>query len=197
MEARPLAQAKARLMLCRRALDELGKHKFDEALFQMHWQDFLVQWKGTYMKVQQAAKTTPQEVQWFGGVNAIRRNDPLLRWLYEARNDEEHFGATDSATKRPATIEFKVVKANPGGGITFRLSDLRNPETGELVGTDKRLRPGVAVLHEVTERDGIRKVPPPTSHLGKPMQNHPTVAATLGLQWLEALVAKAEETNKP
>jgi hypothetical protein len=57
--------------------------------------------------------------------------------------------------------------------------------------------PGDARLKEVTEYDGKRKVPPPTSHLGIPMDTNPLTAADLGLRWIEALVATAKAIQEP
>lgn len=199
MIPRYLAQAKGRLKLCQRALTELSKVDFDAEDFQIHWQDFLVQWKGTYMKVQQAAKSTPQELQWFGGVNTERRGDPLLRWLYEARNDEEHFGLTDSASFKPAKYSYKVVNSGSRtvGTAPGDASKLIDPDTGDTVAVLESFEPQVDQLQEVTERDGKKKVPAPTRHLGKPIPSKPKVAASLGLRWIEAVVAKAEEMHRP
>jgi hypothetical protein len=195
MHERLLNQAQMRLKLCQRAFDNLKEVIFEETDFQLHWQDYLVQWKGTYMKVQQAAKTTPQERQWFGAVNTFRRRDPLLRWLYEARNDEEHHGLTDSAIRKPGETVFQILKGGPGRGqIRFGPDGLEmiDPDTGETIGRLVSDTPPTACLQEVTEKDGQRKVPPPASHLDQPMSPDPKVAAFLGLRWLEALLRDAE-----
>ncbi|MGV3730213.1 MAG: hypothetical protein ACO1NN_05590 [Sphingopyxis sp.] len=201
MQSRLLAQAKSRLKLCERAFNEIKKCRFEQDDFQTHWQDFLVQWKGAYMKVQQAAKTTPQELQWFGGINTFRRKDPLLRWLYEARNDEEHYGLTDSAIYKPADWLFKLTKGGPRK-VLCKLDGPNGPqlidkETGEVVGVLQSHDPQVSQLQEVTERDGKRKVPPPTRHLGRNIPPEPKIAAFLGLQWLTELVASAEAMSTP
>ena len=200
MEARFLAQAKGRLKLCHRALVTLrkGETLLDETEFQIHWVDFLVQWKGVYMKLQQAAKSSPQERQWFGALNNERRNDPLLRWLYEARNDEEHHGLIESAIRKPESHVYRLLKNGP---ISGRI-DMGNPGVildmeGEIVAVRVSHEPEVSMLQEVVEKDGKKKVPAPTSHLGRSMPPHPILAALLGLRWIAAALAKAESMSTP
>ena len=65
--------------------------------------------------------------------------------------------------------------------------DEHGNENGKLAGW----LPAESVLLEVTEFDGKRKVPPPTSHLGNAIEPKPLIAANLGLLWLEKLVALA------
>jgi hypothetical protein len=84
-----LQQAKGRPQLAERALQAMKSAADDPTEFQTHWLDFLVQWKGTYSKIGQASKSSPQEVQWFGGVNAQRKADPLL--CYNSSPSSDHF----------------------------------------------------------------------------------------------------------
>lgn len=199
MIPRMLSQAKGRLKLCRRAFEELRKPEtlFEPEEFQTHWVDFLVQWKGTYMKVQQAAKSTPQEVQWFGGINRIRRSEPVLRWLYEARNDEEHYGLSESAVHKPATSLYKIIREGVRTLTTVPDDDTKLvDQTGEVAAVLEHHEPQTDLLREVTERDGRKKVPPPDRYFGRPIPPQPGAVATLGLLWLNGLVTKAEEMSK-
>ena len=186
-----LTKAQGRLRLAQRAFRTLQKIEAEPDAFDEHWVDFLIHWKGTYTKVQQAAKETPQEMQWFGGVNHERRNDPLLRWLYEARNDEEH-GLITSATNQPAVLHWKLDEPKEGEGGTIFATN-----AGPRVMRVTEFHPEESTLQTVTEKDGKKKVSPPTSHQGKPMEPKPLIAAELGLRWLEALVATAEAIQKP
>ena len=197
-----IQQAEGRLKLAERAFAALIAAGIDEAEFQTHWLDFLVQWKGTYTKIQQAAKDSPKELQWFGGVNTARRADPLLRWLFEARNDGEH-GTDRSARHKGKGFKFTSsstslsMLAGPGGAV------FRQDGTPIIIDDGGREIEGVSVapaestLLEVTEFDGKRKVPPPTSHLGNPMEPKPHLAAELGLKWLRGLVATAKAMKGP
>jgi hypothetical protein len=61
-----LETAEDRLVLCRRAVEALNASGDNQRAFMAHWFDFLIQWKGVYTKVQQAAKSNATEIQWFG-----------------------------------------------------------------------------------------------------------------------------------
>lgn len=197
MKLSVLEQAKGRLKLAERAFASICSAGHNRTEFQTHWLDFLVQWKGTYTKVQQAAKDSAQEIQWFGSVNRERRNDPLLRYLFEARNDGEH-NTEQSATHKPDRFTFSSegaelkVRVNDDGSLYIgqdgRPSIL--DEDGPI--SDISLLPAESRLLPVKEFDGKRIVPPPTSHLDKPMEPIPLNAANLGLVWLSSLVATAE-----
>ncbi|MCC6927331.1 hypothetical protein [Novosphingobium sp.] len=192
--------AEGRLKLCKRAFDallssyeNLQSDIGEAADFETHWLDFLVQWKGVYSKIQQAAKDSPAEIQWFGAVNQERRRDPLLRWLFEARNDAEHgLGRTTSRIGHniylgPASGESGVFDVRFGdGGIEVVRSD------GSVVENAYTVEAMPVHLVAVSERDGIRKVEPPTEHFGKSIDRSPIVAAELGFNWLASLVKTAE-----
>ena len=170
--------------------------------FQTHWLDFLIQWKGTYAKVQQAAKDTPQEIQWFGDVNRERRKDPLLRWLFEARNDGEH--GTDISAKHNGpgfsfTMHGKELLLRVNADGSLYLGPVGKPvalDDGKVV-EDVVIDPAESRLLPVKEFDGIRTVPVPEFHLGEPIQPIPRVAAELGLKWLQSLVATAVAMFEP
>lgn len=193
-----LQKAQSRLRLTARAVKALQQVGRNPIVFEDHWTDFLVHWKGAYNKVQQAAKDTPQEVQWFGGVNRERREDPLLRWLFEARNDEEH-GLIRSAVNSPEMIRFrtksdvvlKSLELRPGSSPRFLAED--GSEIEVEIGPHQ---PAESSLQPVKERNGTT-VPPPTSHMGHEMAPRPLIAAELGLRWLESLVATAEALQVP
>ena len=202
MKALFLSQAEGRLKLAERALGEIHGAGGNAETFQIHWLDYLIQWKGTYNKVQQAAKDTPQEIQWFGAVNKDRRNDPLLRWLYEARNDGEH-GTDVSAKHQGPGFSFTthgkevILKLKPDGslflgpnGKPIAFDDGKEIEQIDIDPAESRLLP-------VKEYDGKRWVPVPELHLGKPIQPTPRVAAELGLDWLKLLVKVAVAMSKP
>jgi DNA-binding PucR family transcriptional regulator len=201
MKQSVLEQAEGCLRLAERAFEAICQAGQDRIAFQIHWEDFLVQWKRTYNRVQQASKDTPQEIQWFGDVNIQRRADSLLRWLFEARNDGEH-GTDQSASHRGTAFEFTShekelsIQVNGDGSIFL-------DENGKPVFTDGGKRvdaveiiPAESRLLDVRERDRQKIVPAPTSHLGQPMEPKPHVAADLGLKWLRALVITAGAMSK-
>jgi hypothetical protein len=194
MKAIALEKAKGRLRSAKRAFKLMGDPK-ELGNAEDHWIDFLVAWKGTYSKVQQAAKDTPQELQWFGKLNTERKANPVLRYLFEARNDEEH-GLVKSASLQPGQAMFRMTKDGPDAQLVFedgkpaKIVDGEGEVIAELVAE----RPLVEVLHPVKDRGG-NTIPAPTALDGSPL-NHIKVAE-LGLRYLEALVAKAEAMNNP
>jgi hypothetical protein len=196
MRMSSLEKAKARLRFARRAVQImcdpalLTENPYD------HWIDFLTQWKGVYTKVQQAAKDTPQELQWFGKVNRERKQNPVTRYLFEARNDEEH-GMDNSATLQRGVGEFRMIRGGERGAhVQFenfepaRIVD----DDGNVIAEKIRSQPLIAELHPVKDR-GSNIVPVPTAKDGSVL-NHVTVAE-LGIQYLEALVAQAEAMQTP
>lgn len=197
-----LQQAKGRLKLTERAVTALNAEYQDPLDFQTHWLDFLVQWKGTYTKIQEAAKDTPRETQWFGSVTRERKADPLLRYLFEARNDGEH-GLSLSAWHNDE--RFEPISLQEIARMVIAFSPEHGPELAAKITGDEAsdaeqyaiASPAVSRLIAVTEFDGKKKVPPPTSHLGEDMESEPLVAADLGLRWLAALMAKAEAMSTP
>jgi len=197
-----LDQAAGRFRLAERAFAAICEAGEDQEAFQIHWLDFLIQWKGAYTKVQQAAKDTPQELQWFGGVARERKADPLLRYLFEARNDGEH-GINYSARHAGSHFRFVtegrelLIRKNDDGSIYLRPDG--TPEAyddGKLVEVVE-FRSAESCLLEVKEYDGKKIVPPPTMHLGHPMEPKPHIAADLGLKWLKETISSAGSMLEP
>lgn len=166
-----------------------------ESNLEDHWIDFLVAWKGTYTKVQQAAKDTPQELQWFGGRNTQRKSDQVLQYLFQARNDEEH-GLVKSASLEPGRAVFRMTKDGPDPQLVFENNRPAKivDATGEVIAELLAQQAIVAELHAVKDRSG-NVIPPPAALDGSPL--NPVTVADLGLRYLEALIAKAEAMSKP
>ena len=165
--------------------------------FQDHWLEFLRAWKAGYSKVEQAAKDNARELQWFGAVKKERRADPLLRYLFEARNDEEH-GLTQSAIARPARAIFRATKDVPSARLIYHEGKIVDVvgRNGESVAEFSLREEQETSLRPVKDRGG-NVIPPPTSHFDKPMEPMPHPAPELGLQYLEALIATAEAMSTP
>lgn len=85
--------------------------------FADQWYIFLHAAKGIYTILQQGSKATAQAKQWFGGKNEERKKDPLLRYVTEARNDDEH-GLEESTAVQPGSLELGV--AAPGASAIMR-----------------------------------------------------------------------------
>jgi hypothetical protein len=89
MDPKAVAKARSRLTTARKAIGDCeSSNTFDD--FSNCWYAFLFAAKGVYTVLQQGAKTSPQSRQWFGGKSRERRTDPLLQYLYQARDDDEY-----------------------------------------------------------------------------------------------------------
>lgn len=180
MDRKALQKAESRLRIAKKAVADLESSKtFND--FSDNWYVFLTSAKNVYTVLEQGSKTSPQSRQWFGTKNKARKSDPLLQYLYEARNDDEH-GLGSSVHLQPEKHEFGV--SRPGYSNTVRLdggpfhnvivSGCGTAVVFEGIGPPPDLTvtpldnkpvlirriPATAILVEVTGR-GDRKYPPP------------------------------------
>ncbi|AMO71098.1 hypothetical protein [Sphingorhabdus sp. M41] len=198
MHLTSIEKAKSRLRSAKRAVSAMGATE-DPNTIADNWVDFLTAWKGVYEQVKKASKTTPQEMQWFGGVSREKKTDPLLKYVFEARNDEEH-GVGRSALPHDGLVKF------PAKSYEVSIASMRfDPETREitLYGPDgkpvydpvKLSGPGVT-LDPITARDG-RVIDPPESHLGESINPDVLSVATAALHYADKLVMVAEAMHTP
>lgn len=107
MDKRALEKSASRLRLVRKSLLDLDASvSFEE--FSDTWYSFLTAWKNIYTILEQGSKTTAQSRQWFGAKKRERKSDPLLQYLFEARNDDEH-GLDNSLNLQPRFLDIGVV----------------------------------------------------------------------------------------
>ena len=199
MDPKAIVIAKSRLRVATQALDDLRNcTKYDD--FFDRWFIFLAAWKGIYTTLEQGAKASPQSRQWFGAKKEERKKDPLLQYLFQARNDEEH-GLAQSV----APSEGQALYAIPDAGVENRKLRL---EVDTLTGKQRLLRddggpieliqehpPGPA-LQTVKGRDKDQYAPP-MAHLGQTIDMTPIGVATAGLGYMVALISEAERLCKP
>ncbi|MET0589025.1 MAG: hypothetical protein ABWZ75_10950 [Novosphingobium sp.] len=194
MDAKAVAKAKTRLRVARKALDELpGCADYDD--FNDTWYTFLVAAKNVYTVLEQGAKTSSQSLQWFGGVKRFRKDDELLQYLFEARNDDEH-GLGSSTEHVPGALAIGV--ARDGYSRAMRINGSTGP--GGVLNVESL--DGKPVLIERTlphirligvQARGNRTIAPPTMHRGSKLTDaSPLNVATLGLAYLAELVVQAE-----
>ena len=187
--------AKSRLRIASRSLDALRSSNDRPQEFTEHWFVFLTAWKGVYTVLEQGSKATAQSRQWFGGKKAERKADPLLQYLFEARNDEEH-GLFVSVHHTQGGFAMRTTQEITTG-VTFKF----DMATGEAIGTApdgkavveliQHTPPGPE-LRPVTARGGVI-YEPPFEHLGKRIDIRPLPVAEVALAYAQALVAEAEE----
>ena len=194
MNTKAITKAKSRLRVAEKALVELTSCS-DYQVFNDTWYTFLVAVKSVYTVLEQGAKISAQSQQWFGGVKRRRKNDQLLQYLFEARNDDEH-GLENSTEHVPGSLAIGVQK--PGFSNYMRFDGTTGPG-GKMNVTSLDGKPVLvaqtmphAKLISVSAR-GDRTYDPPTSHKGQPvLDGSPINVAGLGLAYLIELVVEAE-----
>ncbi len=197
MNPKAVSKARARLATATKQLSE-AQNSTDYDEFASHWYLFLVTAKNVYTQLEQGAKTSDQSRQWFGGKKRERREDPLLQYMFQARDDDEH-GIGD-VTKLEAG-KLGIGRAVGDFGDSFRISmssDGNGPpvihEIESLDGKPILIEqiPAHVVLVTVTGRGNVT-YEPPTEHLGKPLpDNLPITVGKLTLAYLESLLSDAE-----
>lgn len=212
MDHRAIQKARSRLRNAKAALTTLDSTK-DFIEFADSWSLFLVSWKGIYTVLEQGSKTSPQSQQWFGAKKRIRRNDQLLQYMFEARNDDEH-GLEISVTYEDQFLQVGMpepgesehyqigggpIKGKPlvifgrGSSHKFMGSTSEGITVTSLDGKPIpiRSRPSRAALTEVNAR-GRPNISPPREHLSKALVDlSPLEAANLVYIYATELVDEA------
>lgn len=153
-----------------------------------NWSQFLLSADLVFSKLGAGAKGCSTSEPWFGRKLHEQKQDELLRFLYLARNAEEH-GIERSLQQAYRVevvpgVELRLrVELDPQGNAVFRRED--DPSITVAM-------PLTGAAKAVTDRHGAAHEPP-TKHRGKPIE--PTVfeIGRLGLGHLERLVLEAEK----
>ena len=199
MELNPKAitKAQSRLRTAHKAVADLERCE-DVQSFSDTWYTFLTAAKNIYTSLEQGAKTSPQNAQWFGGVKAKRRADPLLQYLFQARDDDEH-GLDPVINQEPSSLSIGV----PGDGYSSHVrvtGDIGPGKSLKVQSLDGKpvlidFKPERVVLATVTGRGDVKYAPPET-HLGEALQdNLPITVARKALDYFASLLAEAESRS--
>ena len=162
----------------------------DFSAVERHWTAFLVSAGRVFTKLEQGAKTNGKSSAWFGRKINERRTDPLLCYLWHARNADEH------------TLE-NVTKLNPGYVKVTQAHEIDPKEQQAMhAHFEKDGRPyailgiveGVWPHPELMEvMDRGKHYMPPTTHLGQKLaETSPAHIGDLALAYLSAMLAEAE-----
>ena len=162
--------------------------------FEPAWVDFITALNTIHSVLEQGAKDSSQSRKWYGDKKHERRRDPLLRYIHQARNADEH------------GVE-PIIQHDPGGlsigrgHQTVHINSLVM-EQGKIVQYDVTAADGTPILPEVilphvklvTVRDDRfgDQFDPPTQHLGNSLDGgSPLEVATIALKYHEELVGEA------
>jgi hypothetical protein len=184
-----LNKSKEAFGICRNAM------RFGE--FASGWAAFLIHTGSVINALEAGAQHTPQGRQWYGRIKREGRKDPLVSYMYQARNSEEH--STDNTT-HPEPGRFVISGDFTIERLVMQIGGVGTPGVSGRI----RARPGgrpIAIEHTPS---GPRLIPVvdsrfgttfdvPKEHLGKPLQDDsPLAVAELYLEYLEDIVRKAE-----
>jgi hypothetical protein len=176
-----LEQAKAAIAAMERA-DTLAK-------MEAAWSDFLIKANRVYTKLEQGAKANGSSYGWFGRKKNEQRKDPLLSYVKNARDADEH------GLKQVTARHSHEIGIGAAPGQTVAINEpitLRNTEEGSTVefgpsgpppGLVVQFFPPGVRLVEVANR-GVKYQPPGDTN--------PTSVAKKAAAHLEALVAEAD-----
>ena len=193
-----LEKASEHLELAKAAVQRLTLENGAKAYSQA-WSDFLSQSSRFYGKLEQGVKGCTASVPWFGQKKNTRRTDPLLSYLHQARNCDEH-GLDYIVTETGSSLVGKMAE----GATTFHMAadvmldsdgnvHVRNP-TSETPAAFTALELSDPRMELVKVKDGRsgKSFDPPEEHLGQPIaDNSPPVIANLAIEYLEEMLNEA------
>jgi hypothetical protein len=199
MKKAAIEKASAHLARARHATAVLAASRtFDR--FEYAWGDFIAEYGRFLSKLETGSKADPKSRQWYGGLKKKHRADPLMSYLFQARNAAEH--GLEDVTRRTADmgrIRFPATKTVKMG-VMMRLNsdgsmDIKDPkvttEDGEFTNLEL-LNPRVELVTVTDDRFPDQSWPPPETHFGSPIADRsPIGLAKLAIAEMEAVLSAA------
>lgn len=163
--------------------------------FEDIWERFLNDCNAFFDLLYVATKANQRARTWYGEKQRQRRKDPLLKYLWEARNSNEH-SVADTTGHMPGSYLIGI--PGPGRSSSIRISGtIGGPNENFTVTSMDGLpvhsivQPSYAVLLPVTARDKTIYAPP-TSHLGDALSDTtPRNVARLAVAYMDAIFSEA------
>lgn len=187
MKAAAIDKARERLRRAATAIADIERANTQHA-FRDAWESYLISIKAIGEVLQTGARGDKPSEKALAALWDDVRADPLLGYLIEARNVEEH-GLERSANYESASLmiggpgESVMLNGTLGGGMMV------TPMYGSKVTIIQA--PQATRLLPVIDRRG-KEWPVPTEHLGKPVADpSPTAVARLGLTHFTMIVKVA------
>jgi hypothetical protein len=190
MEPLAVEQAKSRLVKAGEALQAL-KSATNYQMAESAWTDFLIAASTIYSKLEQGSKKNGKSRGWFGLKKRERKDDPLLRYLHQARNSDEH-GIERVVERVPGSAAFgRTLRYGERVPVQIAPIDPITGKPGEFV---EGFIPGQNIaLIRVYDRRFNDFCDPPTEHRGKPVDSR--FVYELGIvafDYLTELLSEAE-----
>ncbi|WP_421706394.1 hypothetical protein [Alloalcanivorax xenomutans] len=163
--------------------------------FQESWENFLFRIERAWEVTERTLKSKKGFQQWYKPYAELRKKDPLLVFLRQARNAEMH--SLSPTVTKPLAMEV-VDKSGRGfhlNSVSSRLEngtltiDLDSPDI--LLNLDTRIMPADPEVVRFKNRG--KWYNPPWQHLRERIRDlHPVALAELGLVFYRAYVNEAE-----
>jgi len=178
-----LEQAGTNLERALRATTDIGRAQSAGEIVE-NWSDFLIAYNRAFNKIG-AAMSTGASAAWFGTKKHERKVDPLLGYLHQARDADEH------GIERITGLHSSHLTLAPGAVVTLTVRRAGEWEVvGATAGGITLPRDRVALV-AVSSR-GVR-YDVPKYHLNAEIKDpSPYGVAVLALKWLGEMFAEAE-----
>lgn len=155
--------------------------------FDQHWAQFLSSFNTIFSKLEQGAKISGRSSCWFGMLKNTRRNDPLLRYLHHARNQENH--GLNIGTKH---LPFDLVGLE-GNQARVSRDTAGNLRIDATVGDKVNLKIVPPRVGLIPVKDSNVVYDPPRAHLGRPLTAiDPVAIAETAISFIENVINEAE-----
>lgn len=163
--------------------------------FEEAWQIFLYRIQRAWERCERKIKNEKGFQQWFKPFKKLRKNDPLLIFLKQARDAETH--AVSGTIDKPIELLFQDRIGRPFqiDKIDFTFKDgslvIDIKTLDHFLDYDLKVKPTDPRLIKFINR-GIEYYPP-KKHLGNLIDHlHPVVAAKMGLKFYKTFISDAE-----
>lgn len=184
-----LAAVEAELNAAERAIAEMKSSATLDAL-ETQWKEFLRKLARVWFKTQASLNGDPKyfKCQTVTRVTKALKEDELIRYLYMARNTEEH---TVNPVSRRQPGRMTINGVGPKNSLYIRKLEIRN---GQVLldapsGATVNIEPARVTPEDIQNKYG--KFPVPKSHLGKSLEDTSLLAlATLGLTFYKNVFAE-------
>ncbi len=182
-------QPSIELAKARAAIDKMNNSKtlneFEDA-----WKEFLGRLERVWNKGVSQFSKSPKWNGWKGQFEGLRKTDPLLSYLVNARGADEHT-VNEIVGREPSSIGIY-----PAEGNSLYIDHMEINNGNILIESPQKIRvdflPAKTTLLPIKNRS--RVYPVPTSHLGNPVDPTNVIAvADVGAKFYEHFLVKAEE----
>lgn len=162
--------------------------------FSEAWTDFLLASVSILSILEKGSQVNPTSKQWYYSTKKAGRKDPLVRYIVQARNADEH-GIEAVVTHVPGglgigkngeSVHIERMSSDENGNMTIHL----RPVDGKLPTVEVRnAHPKLVTVYDDRFGDAFD---PPAEHLGHPLPDtSPYTVASKMMAYLEQVMTEA------